>query len=188
MKSKLTIFIIIAALAAVLAGCGSKGADYPSSSELSKVAPTGSTGDTATEDKSSGKPGKPPKVTGAYGEKPDIATPQGDPPEKLIIKDLKTGTGKAAKNGDSVTVNYLGLNWSDGKTFDTSFGKDPFTFVLGQGNVIQGWDKGVKGMKEGGRRLLIIPPDLGYGPNGQGSIPANETLVFVVDLKKVKKG
>lgn len=190
MKSKLIIFIIVAALAAVITGCGSKGADYPSSSELSEATPTGDTGDTSdTEDKSSGKPGKPPKVSGKYDEKPDIADTSGDPPTKLVIKDLKTGSGKAAANGDNVTVNYVGRNWSNNQEFDTSFGKDPFTFVLGQGNVIQGWDKGVKGMKVGGRRLLVIPPDLGYGSAGQGaSIPPDETLVFVVDLKKVEKG
>jgi peptidylprolyl isomerase len=192
MKTKLSILFTFAVLAALISGCGG-GAGYPTQGELDSAAPptaTDATGDTgAAADSSSGKPGKPPKVTGKYGSKPKIATPKGDPPEKLIVKDLKVGTGKEAKDGDQVTVNYLGINWGDGSEFDTSFGKDPFKFALGTGAVIPGWDKGVKGMKVGGRRLLVIPPDDGYGASGQGSsIPPNSTLVFVVDLLKVSKG
>lgn len=187
MKTKLTILFTFVVLAALVSGCG-KGAGYPSQSDLNAAAPSSSTGETAAaaEDTGSGKPGKPPKVTGKYGSKPTIATPKGDPPEKLVIKDLKTGTGKTAKSGDEVTVNYLGVTWDGGTEFDASFGKDPFKFALGEGAVIKGWDEGVEGMKVGGRRLLVIPPDLAYGETGQGaSIPPNATLVFVVDLTKV---
>jgi FKBP-type peptidyl-prolyl cis-trans isomerase len=189
MKTKLSILFTFAVLAALISGCGGGGAGYPSQSELDAAAPSADTGSTEkTSDKSSSKPGKPPKVSGKFGSKPEIATPAGDPPEKLVTKDLKTGTGKTAEDGDEVTVNYLGENWDGGTEFDTSFGKDPFKFTLGEGGVIKGWDQGVKGMKVGGRRLLIIPPDLGYGETGQGaSIPANSTLVFVVDLEKVSK-
>jgi peptidylprolyl isomerase len=191
MKTKLSILFTFAVLALLISGCG-KGAGYPTENELDAAAPSAETSDSGateeTADKNSGKPGKPPKVTGKVGSKPTVATPSGDPPEKLIKKDLKVGTGATAKSGDEVTVNYLGKNWEGGTEFDTSFGKDPFKFALGQGAVIKGWDEGVAGMKVGGRRLLIIPPDLGYGSSGQGSsIPPDSTLVFVVDLKKVSK-
>jgi peptidylprolyl isomerase len=185
MKTKLSILFTFAVLALIITGCG-KGAGYPSESELSNVTPTGSTAADTTSSTSSGKPGKPPKVSGKYGAKPTIATPKGDPPTKLVVKDIKVGSGTTAKSGKQVTVNYLGENWDGGTEFDTSWGKQPFKFALGQGAVIKGWDQGVKGMKVGGRRLLIIPPELGYGSAGQGSsIPPNSTLVFVVDLKKV---
>lgn len=104
----------------------------------------------------------------------------------LKYKDLVVGTGAEAKSGSQVTVNYTG--WlTDGTKFDSSLdsGK-PFNFQLGAGNVIKGWDEGVASMKVGGKRILVIPPDLGYGSSGQGSIPANSTLIFEVDLLDVK--
>jgi FKBP-type peptidyl-prolyl cis-trans isomerase FkpA len=105
---------------------------------------------------------------------------------KLEIKDLRTGTGQAAKLGDSVSVNYTG--WlTNGTMFDTSVGKQSFTFQLGAQQVIPGWDQGVVGMKVGGKRTLTIPPDLGYGNNGAGNgvIPPNATLVFNVELLSI---
>jgi len=101
---------------------------------------------------------------------------------ELKIKDLTVGKGATAKAGDTVTVNYTG--WlTDGKQFDTSYGKAPFPFVLGAGDVIVGWDKGVAGMKVGGKRELLIPPALGYGAQGAGAdIPPNATLRFEVEL------
>ena len=104
---------------------------------------------------------------------------------KLKIKDLAVGEGATAKAGDTVTVNYTG--WlANGKEFDTSYGKTPFTFVLGTGQVIEGWDKGFDGMKIGGKRELIIPPAMGYGAQGAGAdIPPNATLRFVVELLDV---
>jgi peptidylprolyl isomerase len=118
-----------------------------------------------------------------------INVPKGAPPTKLVIKNLHTGHGKAAKDGDVVTVQYVGVNYKDGKQFDASYDRgQAFSFPLGQGQVIPGWDKGLKGMKVGGQRELIIPPDLGYGPQGQPPvIEPNETLVFVIDLLKVGK-
>ena len=106
----------------------------------------------------------------------------------LIKKDLLVGKGQEAKAGNSVTVHYTGT-LVDGKKFDSSVGKDPFTFTLGAGQVIKGWDEGVAGMKVGGKRKLTIPPDLGYGAAGaSGVIPPNATLNFEVELLSVKEG
>ncbi len=133
--------------------------------------------------------GQAPAVTGKIGEKPEIATPEGDPPTELVIKDIEKGKGKKAADGDNVTVQYVGNSWSTGDQFDASWDNgQPFEFQLGGGQVIDGWDEGVKGMLVGGRRELVIPPDLGYGAQGSPpAIAANETLVFVVDLEKVSK-
>ena len=116
--------------------------------------------------------------------KPKVTVPEGAPPKKLEVRDLEAGTGAAAKAGDEVTVQYVGVNYKDGKEFDASWDRgEPFTFQLGAGMVIPGWDQGVAGMKVGGRRELIIPPDLAYGPEGSPpAIGPNETLIFVIDL------
>ncbi len=109
-----------------------------------------------------------------------VTTPSG-----LKYRDDKVGKGKEAKTGDAVAVHYTGT-FPDGKKFDSSVDRgQPFTFTLGQGGVIKGWDEGVVGMKEGGKRTLIIPSDLAYGPQGRGSIPPNAELHFVIDLLKV---
>lgn len=119
-------------------------------------------------------------------KKPSIAQPSGAPPTKLYSRDIVTGKGKAAKSTDKVSVQYVGVSYSNGQEFDSSWSRNaPFDFQLGQGAVIKGWDEGVPGMKVGGRRLLVIPPDLGYGDQPSGKIAANETLIFVVDLKKI---
>jgi FKBP-type peptidyl-prolyl cis-trans isomerase len=190
MKFKATLLITILALAAFAAGCGSKGASLSDvGSADTATAETGSTettSDDSSDDSSGGKTVQP-KVSGSLKEKPEISDASGDPPTKLIQKDIKKGSGKEAKTGDKVKVNYVGKNWSNNEEFDTSWGKTAFEFTLGEGGVIKGWDEGVVGMKEGGRRLLIIPPDLGYGAQGSPpSIPADETLVFVVDLVEVE--
>ena len=109
--------------------------------------------------------------------------------DQLQAIDEVIGTGALATAGDSVTVNYVGA-FTDGKVFDASanHGTTGFTFTLGAGQVIKGWDEGVVGMKVGGKRKLIVPASLGYGPNDYGPIPGNSTLVFDVELLKVQKG
>ena len=118
--------------------------------------------------------------------KPEIPKPTGAPPRTLVVKDIVKGKGKTAKAGRNVTVQYVGVSYSTGEQFDASWdGGDPFQFQLGAQMVISGWDRGVAGMKEGGRRELIIPPDLAYGSQGRPGIAPNETLVFVIDLLRV---
>jgi peptidylprolyl isomerase len=121
-------------------------------------------------------------------EKPQVAKPSGTPPTELQKTDIVKGKGKAAKAGDTVSVQYVGNSWSTGTQFDASWdrGTEPFKFPLGAGQVIPGWDQGVAGMKVGGRRLLVIPPDLAYGDQSPSpDIGPNETLIFVVDLQKI---
>jgi peptidylprolyl isomerase len=121
------------------------------------------------------------------GSKPTVQVPSGPPPTKLVIKDLKTGDGAEAKAGDQVSVQYVGVDYKTGTQFDASWDRgQPFPFQLGSGQVIAGWDQGVVGMKVGGRRELIVPPDLAYGAQGQPpKIGPNATLVFVIDLLSV---
>jgi len=117
-------------------------------------------------------------------EKPEIDFPGGDPPAELEITDIWEGDGAVAKAGDNVRVHYVGVAYSTGEEFDASWNRgDPLEFRLGVGQVIAGWDQGVQGMRVGGRRQLVIPPDLAYGDRGAGrSIAPGETLIFVCDL------
>jgi peptidylprolyl isomerase len=117
-------------------------------------------------------------------DKPSITIPAGDPPGDLVIEDLVVGDGDEATVGKRVVVHYVGVAWSTGKEFDASFDRgQTFDFRLGAREVIEGWDRGVKGMRVGGRRRLTIPAALGYGSRGAGGvIKGGETLVFVVDL------
>ncbi len=123
----------------------------------------------------------------AEATKPTVEVPDGPPPEELETTDVTEGDGTEAATGDTVTVEYVGVSYSSGEEFDSSWERpEPFSFQLGAGEVIPGWDQGIVGMKVGGRRELVIPPDLAYGK--QGSPPAigpDETLVFVVDLVDV---
>jgi peptidylprolyl isomerase len=167
-----TLLMICACAALLLAGCG--GGDSTTGE---------STGATQTTESA---PESPP---GGEGSKPSVEVPKGPPPKKLVIKDLRLGSGEEARAGDEVTVQYVGVNYKSGKQFDASWDRgEPFTFTLGAGQVIPGWDQGVEGMRVGGRRELIIPPGLAYGQGGtpDGSIPPNETIVFVVDLVGVE--
>ena len=129
-----------------------------------------------------------PKPPPALAKKPVVTVPKGAPPAKLVTKDLVQGTGAAASQGKTVTVNYVGVLYKNGKEFDSSWSRNqPFTTSLAPGSVISGWVQGLNGMKVGGRRELIIPPSLGYGKAGSPpTIPANSTLVFVVDLLSVQ--
>jgi peptidylprolyl isomerase len=122
--------------------------------------------------------------------KPVVTIPPGDPPQTLVVTDLVLGSGPVAAKGDAVKVHYVGFAWSTRKQIDASYDRgQAFEFPLGQGQVIEGFDRGVTGMRVGGRRQIVIPPDLGYG--AEGSPPAvapNETLVFVIDLVRVHHG
>jgi peptidylprolyl isomerase len=163
----LTAVLVLAA-----AGCGSSKDKTTSTSSASTAAAT----DTAAA-----------PTTAKPRPKPKVNVPKGKAPKKLVIKDLIPGTGQAAKAGDPITVNYIGVNYANGKPFDNSYDRgQPFPFQLGGGQVIPGWDQGLVGMKVGGRRELVIPPSLAYGPQGQPPvIKPNETLVFVVDLLSI---
>lgn len=119
--------------------------------------------------------------------KPVVTVPAGEPPVDLVIEDLSVGEGKEATSGTNVEVHYVGVAWSTQKEFDASWNRGgTFEFRLGAGQVISGWDQGVAGMKVGGRRVLTIPPHMGYGSQGAGGvIKGGETLIFIVDLLNV---
>jgi peptidylprolyl isomerase len=176
---------VLLAVAVLTTGCGgnSKTSAIPAGGSSSTAAPT-STTPTAPKG-----PSRVPPAPGEtkLGKKPPIGRPTGTPPTSLKIRDIVKGKGAAAKTGKTVSVQYVGIAYSTGKQFDASWDRhQPFQFKLGGGMVIPGWDKGVVGMKVGGRRQLIIPPNLAYGASGQGPIGPNETLVFDIDLLKVK--
>lgn len=121
-------------------------------------------------------------------EKPEVDFPGGEPPQELEVVDLRPGTGDEVQVGSTAVVHYVGVSFSTGEEFDSSWNRgEPFSFPLGAGAVIAGWDRGVAGMRVGGRRQLVIPPDLAYGDRGAGrAIGPGETLVFVVDLVDVR--
>jgi peptidylprolyl isomerase len=171
--------------AVLIAGCGSSsnsstitvGAENSGDNALIKAGETtAKTGETSTTAKT--------PTTGALSKEPKVTPPTGAAPTKLVTKDLIAGTGPEAKAGQTVTVNYVGVLYKGGKEFDASWKRnEPFSFTLGKGQVIAGWDQGVAGMKVGGRRELIIPSALAYGVKGSPpTIPGNAPLVFVVDL------
>ncbi|MFG2840776.1 FKBP-type peptidyl-prolyl cis-trans isomerase [Streptomyces zaomyceticus] len=119
--------------------------------------------------------------------KPEIDLPERDAPTELTVRDLVVGDGAEAKPGRVVQVHYVGVTFESGKEFDASWDRgQPFKFAVGGGRVIKGWDRGIRGMKVGGRREIIVPPRLGYGKESPSPlIPAGSTLVFVVDLLTV---
>jgi FKBP-type peptidyl-prolyl cis-trans isomerase len=121
--------------------------------------------------------------------KPVIPKPSGSPPRRLVKEDIVKGKGAPAKPGDTLVVHYAGVTFSTGEEFDASWNSgQPYPVQLGAGQVIQGWDRGLVGMRKGGRRMLTIPPELGYGAEGYPpAIPPNETLVFVVDLVDLQR-
>jgi peptidylprolyl isomerase len=170
--------ISIVALCALLAfaGCGS------SSSSTSSPESTAST----ASGESTAPAKKPESAT--KKTKPKVTVPKGAPPKQLVVKELEEGTGAEAKAGNEVAVQYVGVNYKSGKEFDSSWSRhEPFVFELGTGHVIPGWEQGIEGMKVGGRRELIVPPELAYGEAGSPpAIGPNETLIFVVDLLAVK--
>jgi peptidylprolyl isomerase len=169
----------VAAAAIGLAGCSSSAA--PTTTTAAPTTTTATASATAasipTADRS---------PAGTTGQEPTITVPSGSAPTHLESADLITGTGPKAKSGDTVKVQYVLATYSSHKTIQSSWSSQPFSFTLGQGQVIPGWDKGVAGMQAGGRRELIIPPSLGYGSQSPGAgITPNDTLVFIIDLLKI---
>jgi peptidylprolyl isomerase len=156
------LLLVLACVALAAAGCGSDSEDSASSTPEATSTPAAT--------------------------KPEVSVPKGKPPKTLVIKDVKKGDGATAEAGKQVTVQYVGVSAVNGRQFDASWDRgEPFSFQLGSGGVIPGWDQGVEGMKVGGRRQLVIPPDLAYGAEGSPpSIGPNETLVFVIDLVSVQ--
>ncbi len=169
MQRPLLLSALLLGLAVPVAGCGGDDKSSDSASTPSATTP-------------------PADATEPAGKKPKVKVPSGPAPKKLVIKDLRAGSGQAAKAGDTVTVQYVGVLYANGKQFDASWDRgEPFSFPLGGGQVIPGWDQGVVGMKPGGRRELIIPSDLAYGAQGtpDGTIPPNSPLIFVIDLQRI---
>jgi peptidylprolyl isomerase len=185
MRKNLTALTAVVVAALALAACGDEPKD--SRDSASKPVPSPTTTATETNPEAPSTPTEGGKISKDLKQKPEIPKPTGSPPTKLEALDIVKGKGKAAKEGDKVTVQYVGVAFSTGEEFDASWERnEPFEFTLGAGEVIPGWDQGVVGMKVGGRRQLTIPAELAYG--AQGSPPAigpNETLVFVIDLKKI---
>ena len=177
MRTRHLIACGLAAISLAAAGCSEEEADE-SAADM---------GERTTE--SEGPAAEPaPSEPAQAKAKPEVTVPDGPAPTELQIEDIEEGTGPAAKAGSQISVNYVGVNYSDGEEFDSSFNTGaPFDFQLVAGGAVPGFVQGVTGMKVGGRRQLVIPPELAYGP--QGSPPAigpNETLVFVVDLLGVQ--
>lgn len=170
------LLMIGACLVLFVAGCG----DDSSTTAETSATTAEEQSPPATEEKSSAE-----KATEEAEKKtkPQISVPKGAPPAKLVMNDLEVGTGPTAKAGDEVSVHYVGVDYKSGQQFDASWDRgEPFAFELGSSVVIPGWEKGVAGMKVGGRRELVIPPELAYGSQGGGGIAPNSTLIFVVDL------
>jgi len=180
-RAALLSALVLLVAGVLIAGCGS-------SSESSTI----TVGNENTADNkliTQGDPQVPTTPTsGPLATKPTVEAGKGPKPTKLETKEIVTGTGAEAKDHSAVYVNYVGALWSNGKEFDSSWKRnEPFMFILGNNQVIKGWEQGVIGMKVGGRRELKIPPELAYGKEGSASIPKNEALIFVVDLLKVNK-
>ncbi|MFJ1764631.1 FKBP-type peptidyl-prolyl cis-trans isomerase [Amycolatopsis sp. NPDC088138] len=178
--------IVVAVAAALsLAACGQDAQPQQTAAPAGPPVPS-SNAAPATQSKGRECTADDVKTTGKFGEAPTITIPDDcDPPKKLITKDLSEGTGNGAKAGQALKMNYTLVTWSNKQKLDSSFDRgQPFDLNLGAGEVIPGWDQGLVGIKQGARRLLIIPPDLGYGQGGNGIEP-NETLVFVTDAVSV---
>jgi peptidylprolyl isomerase len=188
MRKTSTITLSAIALAAAVAGCGSSTAPgvqlAPSAGATAPTSTVASASTTATTTSSTSTSSVP--LPAALKTKPKVVPPSGPPPKKLVIKDLIKGTGPAATAGSTVTVQYVGVLYKGGTQFDASWNDGSGQPVqLPLSGVIPGWQQGIPGMKVGGRRELIIPPSLAYKAAAQAKIPANSTLVFVIDLHGV---
>lgn len=171
--------VVLASAALALTGCGGDKKTSSAATTATTPATTASTPATTTAA---------PQPAGGAGNKdlsrkPTIAKGSGPPPKTLVVQDIVKGSGPGAKPGDQLTMQYVGALYDTGQEFDASWDRgQPFQLKLGAGMVIPGWDKGLVGIQKGGRRKLIIPPDMGYGASGQPpTIPPNATLTFIVD-------
>jgi peptidylprolyl isomerase len=180
MRAKLITLTLALMLGAGVVACGD---DEPSGGSGASSEETAAPEPTETAASGGGAEAIAGGVSKDTAAKPEVPAPSGQPPPELVVKDIVRGKGPKAKAGDQLTMQYVGTSWSNGEQFDASWDHgQPFPFQLGVTSVIQGWHQGMVGMQEGGRRLLVIPPDLGYGPDGRPPIGPNETLIFVVDL------
>jgi peptidylprolyl isomerase len=186
-----SVLLAVPALMLTAAGCGSGGSKTDSASTSPSATPSGTPTPSATVSPSvtpSAKivSGPVPALTGGTGfnQKPTVAKGTATPSTDLAVKTVIQGDGPVIASGDFIQVNYLGQVWNTAKVFDTSFGRAPYTNIIGQGKVIPGWDQGLVGQKVKSRVELAIPPALGYGTSGnsQAGIKGTDTLVFVVDL------
>lgn len=170
---KATWSILLLCLALLAAGCGDD--DESNGSDQNSPAASGSS--------SAQSP-----TEAAKRKKPQVSVPAGSAPTKLVEEDLIEGNGPSAKSGDRVTVQYVGVGFDSDEEFDASWDRnEPFSFQLGGGEVIAGWDQGIVGMKAGGQRQLVVPAELAYGEAGvPPAIKPNEALVFVIDLLQVE--
>lgn len=168
MKSPRTIVASILALA--LVALAALGAINMNSSDSTTPAPSESSPVSAAL----------PTVSANAGEVPTVSAPTGAAPTELTTQDIIVGTGAEVLPTSTLTVHYYLMTWSDGKVIESSWIGQPATFPLAQ--VVEGWQKGLPGAKVGGRRLLVLPPEMGYGAAGAGPIGPNETLIFVVDI------
>jgi len=189
MKFSVLIVALCLALAAAVAGCGSSGSTSDSSSESNTPAEsTGSTESTeSTESTSPGESTDSAELPATKKTKPKVTVPKGISPKKFAIKELEKGTGPSVKSGDTVTIQYVVVGYDTKREVDSSWNRGPYTFTLGAGEALKGGERGVEGMKVGGRRELVVPGKLAYGSEGQPPfIGPNETLIMVVDLLALK--
>ncbi|MCZ3386999.1 MAG: FKBP-type peptidyl-prolyl cis-trans isomerase [Actinomycetia bacterium] len=171
-------------LVAMLAGCGDDPdpVSEPLPSASSSSSPSASASESGNDEPAAS--GELPTVDGEYGQPPTITVPDGAPPSDLVVKTLSQGSGPSVEAGETIVVDYAGVRWEDGQTFDSSFDRgSPVGFGIGVGASIPGWDTGLVGVKAGTRVLMVLPPDEAYGDTSPGEpIQAGDTLVFVVDV------
>lgn len=182
MKLPVLILVLCAALAIAVAGCGGGSDSSTGSSGSTESSASTEAGDSAKESSGSAE-----SSTKGEKTKPKVTVPKGISSKNFATKELEEGAGATAKSGDEVTVQYVGVGYDSEEEFDSSWSRnEPFSFTLGGGEVIKGWEQGVEGMKVGGRRELLIPGNLAYGAAGSPpAIGPNETLIFVIDLLSV---
>jgi peptidylprolyl isomerase len=177
-------FICLLALVPLFAACG--GTEKPAATATT-AASTPSATSTPIVEKVSDTSAPAPEITPSGKDEPTVQVPDGKAPTSLVVRDLEPGTGPEAVAGKTLAVDYKGVHFDSGEPFDSSWSSgQPFQFILGARQVIKGWDQGLKGMRVGGRRELVVPPELAYGDHGQGSIGPNETTLFVIDLLDVR--